>query len=246
MTKPSIAAGIRRAHAATARLNDPEAGTVSLLAVFGHEVFHDAPTWSPGEDFQLLQEERSWIRYRSDGRIEGVAVVYPKAQPAHDGRPWTQDEVWHVLFPSSGNYVGDLWDKAHRLSWLACDRRDGRVISRTPTSRHPLQHALRYWEEFENRHGFYPRLLDSGAALLGGGRRWLSLKCSPYQDRYSGLEELIAAAGWLQRRFGARIRSYRWDPRTRQTTSPYRYAHLDANPYAGTLGDVLRRRTPRW
>ncbi|MFD8563133.1 hypothetical protein ACFV1N_38160 [Streptosporangium canum] len=246
MTKPSITARIRRAHAATAHLDNSAAGTVALLAIFPDEAFRNAPTWSPGDAFHPIQEERSWIYRRPDSRIEGVAVVWPKEQPAHDGGPWTQDEVWHVLFPSSGAYVGDLWDKAHRMSWLARDPADSRIISRTPISQHPLRHALHYWEEFEDRHGFYPRLLDHGAVLLGSDRRWLSLKYSPHRDRYTGLEEFIATAGWLHRRFDARIHIYPWNPQTRRTASPYPYAHLNANPFGGAIGDLLRRQTARW
>ncbi|MGV9778678.1 hypothetical protein [Streptosporangium sp. NPDC003464] len=84
------------------------------------------------------------------------------------------------------------------------------------------------------------------AVLLGSGRRWLSLKYSSYLDRYTGLEEFIATAGWLHRRFGARIHIYPWNPQTRRTASPYPYAHLNANPFGGAIGDLLRRQTARW
>jgi hypothetical protein len=173
------------------------------------------------------------MRERDKNYIEAVAVVYPRGnQPAWDGSSeWSGDEVWHVLLPrDSFPSIGDLHDKPHRVGWLGDPgyKDGGQILNRTALANHPLGAVHAWWDGFYDVYGFTPNLLEVGEPLLESGRMWLSLSNLPVPSR--GLNWLIEAAVWLHERFGAEIRVYPWDPAQRDTTSPYRYATLMANP----------------
>ena len=234
MSGRGITKKILAAYDATAGQNTYDAGTVTILAAFPRETFAHAPGWSPGPSFRTCIEQRSWMWERSDGRVEAVAVVWPRDnQPAWDGSSeWTDDEVWHVVLPTDlipG--IGDLYDKPHRVGWLGDPRHDsdGRILNRAPLTSHPLGRVRAWWDGFEKHYGFTPRLLDYDESLLASGRPWLTLSNQP--DPGKRLPWLINAAVWLHRQFGAEIRVYPWDETRRETTNPFRYATLYANPH---------------
>lgn len=233
MSGRAITQNILAAYNTTAGQDHHDAGTVTILAAFPRDAFAHAPDWSPGPGFRTCIEQRSWMRERDNGRVEAVAIVWPRtSQPAWDGSTWGDgNEVWHVEIPRDDfPGVGELYDKPHRVGWLGDPGYDGdgQIISRAPLVDHPLGRVHAWWNGFEDHYGFTPRLLDYDEPLLASGRQWLTLHSQLYPD--NGLRRLSNAAVWLHRQFGAEIRVYPWNEAQRETTNPFRYATLYANP----------------
>jgi hypothetical protein len=83
----------------------------------------------------------SWSS-RQDDRRGGIAVLLglprdAKDMPALDDGEWTGEEVWTVTAPTEVMNAGDLYDKPHRITWMA--REPAAEVHREPYAGHPAQ-----------------------------------------------------------------------------------------------------------
>lgn len=103
--------------------------------------------WTPGRDFTTAIPGRSWWRRDDERTITAVVVVPPRLRPAWDGGEWTEDELWTIRLPYSGDAdldpprPGVVWmpgvvymlhDKPHRVSWWAEGEPGREVLERVP------------------------------------------------------------------------------------------------------------------
>lgn len=196
-------------------------GQVAVVLSFPGDAFPDAPRWSPGPDFTPTADEYAWLRDNGDGTSTAVvAEVGPKELPGLDGGEWTDPEVWTATAPNDNIFMasGAMWDKPHRITWLLDE--PSAVVDRELYSTHPSADVHAYWEDFEERWGFFPRRIHRGEFPFADRRRFVVLHAEPGCAYLPNEVQLLDIAVMLMRTFGAKARAYAYDPQRRNTRDP--------------------------
>ncbi|WP_331727512.1 hypothetical protein OG871_40620 (plasmid) [Kitasatospora sp. NBC_00374] len=178
--------------------SDPDAGAVAVRITFPADTFRQAPSWSPGADFEACRAGQAWIRRTPEATTMVVAgVQLPLRVAGSPGGP----EVWTATGPPDAEAPEFLWEEPARITELR--RAPGTRVDRAPLAGHPAAAAAARWAEFEEEWGFRPERKPDG--------RWsLLLLCLPAAPTRPNERELVDAAALVARRFGgtAEVRPY--------------------------------------